>query len=182
MMKIMNIFMAIALLNTFARAQDKPLIKVYCDKKLSTISYSMHHPLHSWTGVSKDITSIIVTDENRIQVNNVAVVVKISSFDSQNANRDSHLMEVTEALKYPTVSFTSNSIKQEGNKLIVSGTLIFHGVSQLISFDAEKKINNNKAEITGGFTVNMTQFNIDPPSLLGIATDDDIEVTFKTIY
>jgi polyisoprenoid-binding protein YceI len=181
-MKIMKILVAIALLNTLANAQDKSQIKVYCDKKKSTISYSMHHPLHSWTGESEDVTSIILTDENRTLINSVAVSVKISSFDSKNANRDSHIMEVTEALKYPTISFTSNSIKQESNKIIVSGTLNFHGVSQVILFEAEEQIINNKAEITGGFTVKMTQFKIDPPSLMGIATDDDIKITFKVIY
>jgi polyisoprenoid-binding protein YceI len=181
-MKAGNIFIVIALLNTAVNAQDKSQIKVYCDKKQSTISYSMHHPLHSWTGDNIDVTSIILTDENRILINSVAVSVKISSFDSKNANRDSHVIEATEALKFPTITFTSNSIKQESDTLVVSGTLNFHGVSQLISFKAKKTIIKNKAEITGGFTVKMTQFKIDPPSLMGIATDDEIKINFKVIY
>jgi polyisoprenoid-binding protein YceI len=181
-MKMMKILVALALLSTLADAQDKSQIKLYCDKKQSTISYYLHHPLHAWTGESNDVNSIILTDENRTLINTVAVSVKISSFDSKNANRDSHVMEVTEALKYPTISFTSNSIKQESNKLVVSGTLNFHGVSQIVLFEADKTIINNKAEITGGFTVKMTQFGIDPPSLMGMATDDDIKITFKVVY
>ena len=182
MKKQIIFIVVIVLLNTLVKAQEKTQVKLYCDKKQSTISYSMNHPLHSWTGESPDVTSVILTDENRNVINQVAVLVKISTFDSKNANRDSHAMEATEALKYPSVSFTSSSIKQVGNKLAVNGTLNFHGVSQLISFEAEKDIINNKAEIRGSFNIKMTLFKIDPPTLLGIATEDDIKISFNLIY
>jgi polyisoprenoid-binding protein YceI len=182
-MKRQIIFIGIMIVfNTLIKAQETSPIKLYCDKKQSTISYSMNHPLHSWTGESTDITSVIVTDENRNIINQVAVLVKISSFDSKNANRDSHAMEVTEALKYPSLSFTSTSIKQVGNKLAVSGILNFHGINQLISFEAEKNTINSKAQVRGSFNIKMTQFKIDPPTLLGLATDDDIKVSFNLIY
>jgi len=181
-MKKLTLLVAIVLLNTLTYAQIKTPVKLYCDKKQSTIIYSMNHPLHSWTGESKDVTSVILTDENRAEISQVAVSVKISSFDTKNANRDSHTMEATEALKYPAISFSSNSIKQTGNKLTVTGTLSFHGVSQVITFEAEKNIVNNKAEIKGSFIFKMTQFKIDPPSLMGIASDDNIKIDFFVVY
>lgn len=181
-MKKLILSVAFALLNIVASAQVKTPIKIYCDKTQSTISYSMNHPLHSWTGVSKDITSMILTDENRNEINQVAVTVKISSFDTKNANRDSRTLETTEALKYPAISFLSNSIKQTGNKLKVSGTLSFHGVSRDITFEAEKNIVNNKAEIKGSFIIKMTQYKIAPPALMGIASDDNIRIDFYVVY
>jgi polyisoprenoid-binding protein YceI len=173
---------AIGLLDLMAYSQQTSPVKLFCDKTQSTINYSMHHPLHSWEGESKDITSVILSDEKRNVISQVAVIVKISSFDSKNANRDSHVMEVTEALKYPSITFTSTSIKQENNKLMVTGTLGFHGVNQTISFDADKNIKNDKAEVTGNFIVKMSQFAIKPPSLMGMATDDDIKISFKVVY
>ena len=181
-MKKLLIFFAIILFCSLVNAQPSSQIKLYCDKTQSTITYSMHHPLHSWTGESKELTSVILTDENRNLISQVAVLVKISSFDSKNANRDSHVMEVAEALKFPTVSFNSTLIKQDSNKLSVEGTLKFHGVSQQISFEVEKTIINGKAQITGSFIVRMTQFEIKPPSLMGVATDDDIKLEFKVVY
>lgn len=181
-MKKIIFLISIVLLNIVASSQTISPIKLFCDKNLSTIDYSMHHPLHSWTGESKEITSVILSDEKRNIISQVAVLVKISSFDSQNANRDSHVMEVTEALKYPSITFTSTTIKAENNKLTVTGTLNFHGVNQTISFDADKNMINDKAEITGNFIVKMSQFNIKPPSLMGVATDDAIKISFKTIY
>lgn len=181
-MKRIILFISIALISTIAFAQEKPLVKFYADKAQSSITYSMHHPLHSWTGVSTDLNSVILSDQNKNVISQVAVSVKISSFDSQNANRDSHAMEVTDAIKYPSITFTSTSIKQNGDKLEVTGILKFHNVSKTISFEAKREMIRNKVRITGGFNVTMTEFNIDPPSLMGIATDDEIGITFSVVY
>lgn len=163
-------------------AQGTATTKIYCDKTHSSITYSMNHPLHSWDGVSNEINSIILADENRDSIFQVAVSVKIASFDSKNANRDSHAMEVTEAILYPSITFTSSSIQQIGSKLQLSGTLIFHKVSQRIYFEVEKEKIKGKIRITGGFTVKLTAFNIEPPSLMGIATDDEIAISFDLLY
>jgi polyisoprenoid-binding protein YceI len=182
MKNITLVFVAIVLLNAAANAQNPASRKIYCDKSNSTITYDMNHPLHEWTGVSKEVTSIIITDENRDIISQVAVSVKFSSFDSKNANRDSHAIEVAEAIKYPNITFNSKSIKQEGNKLSVEGTLNFHGVNKDIAFVAEKSGDKNKIQVTGGFEIKMTDFKIDPPSLMAIATDDEIKIKFSIVY
>ncbi len=177
-MKRTTLLFVFALLVTVTNAQ----VKLFCDKSQSTISYSMNHPLHSWTGESKEVNSVILSDENRNVISQVAVSVKISSFDSHNANRDSHAMEATEALLFPSISFTSNTIKAIDDKLEVKGIITFHGVSQNISFLAEKELIDKKAKITGSFIVKLTQFNIEPPSLMGIATDDEMKISFSVLY
>ena len=134
---------AVLLINTVAFTAKSAPVKIFCDKSHSTITYAMNHLLHSWTGTSKDINSIILTDEAEKTISQVAVSVKISSFDSKNANRDSHMMEATEAIKYPNITFSSKSIKQEGNKLSVEGTLNFHGVNKEITFEAEETKHKN---------------------------------------
>lgn len=180
-MKHLLLIVALALLTT-AKAQDKPQIKIFCDKSQSTISYSMSHPLHSWVGVSKEVNSVILADEKREQITQVAATVKISSFNSRNANRDSHAMEVTEALLYPSISFTSDDIKQNGDSLEVTGILNFHHVNQMVSFKAKKEKLKNKVRITGAFKLKMTQFDIQPPSLMGMATRDEFEISFSIVY
>jgi len=157
-------------------------IKVSNDIKKSFITYAMSHPLHSWTAVNKNVSSVILCDEQKQKITQVAVVTKVASFDSQNANRDSHTIEVTEALKYPKLTFQSSSIEQEGEKLRVNGTLSFHGVSKNITFLAYRKQHNNGIEVTGSFTVTMTEFNIEPPTLMGISTEDWIKITFDIFY
>lgn len=157
--------------------------KKYCDKKASSISYSMNHPLHEWTGVNNEVTSIVLIDTTKKEIIQVAVSAKIAGFDSQNANRDSHMIEITEGLKYPVVTFESHTLKHSGNTITVSGKLSFHGVSKEISFAAVMNTDNkNKLEISGDFAVLMSDFNIEPPSLMGMATDDEIKISFKIFY
>jgi len=124
----------------------------------------------------------ILTDKDRNTITQAAVSVKISTFDSKNANRDSHTMEATDAIKYPAVTFASTSIKQVGDSLQIAGNLTFHGVTKPVNIKAGKKLVNKTAEITGAFSINMKEYKIDPPTLMGVATDENIKFTFKMVY
>ena len=181
---IKNYFSIIIILlcTTTSFAQKLKLKKLYADKNKSDITYAMNHPLHAWTGVSNNILSIMLLDTSNMEINELAVVVKIASFNSKNSNRDSNTIEATEALKYPNVSLSSNSIKQANDRLTVKGTLKFHGVSKEIIFDAQKEIIKNEIKVTGNFEILMTDFKIKPPKLLGIVTDKDIKLSFTVFY
>lgn len=168
----------ILVINVFA--QNK--VKVNCVKEESSITYAMNHPLHAWTGESKDINSIILTDEAKTTIFQVAVSAKLSSFDSKNANRDSHMMEVTEALKFPNVTYVSTSVTVDGNDFTSSGTLTFHGISQPVAMKGKLARDGNKLTFTGNFNLKMTQFKVEPPSLMGINTNDDFKLEFKVVY
>ena len=37
--------------------------KLIADKRISTVTYAMNHPMHSWEGVCKDVNSVIVYDK-----------------------------------------------------------------------------------------------------------------------
>ena len=163
-------------------AQDAATVKVFADKKLSSITYTMRHPLHTWDGTSKDVNSVILTNADKSQLTQVAVSVKLGSFDSKNANRDSHVIEVAEGLKYPTISFSSTSIQTQGDIMVVKGNVSFHGVTQPINFEAKRKMAGTDLEISGAFTLKMTQFKIEPPSLLAVAADDEFKLNFKVVY
>jgi len=181
---IKNYFSIIIILlcTTTSFAQKLKLKKLYADKNKSDITYAMNHPLHAWTGVSNNILSVMLLDTSNMEINELAVVVKIASFNSKNSNRDSNTIEVTEALKYPNVSLSSNSIKQTNDRLTVKGKLKFHGVSKEIIFDAQKEIIKDEIKVTGNFEILMTDFKIKPPKLLGIETDKDIKLSFTVFY
>lgn len=175
------VFIPVVLLAFTMQSAQK--VKVMADKSLSTISYDMSHPMHDWTGVSSSLRSAIVCLPNKDSIAQVAVVVKIASFDSDNSNRDSHAMEVTEALKYPNISFASTNVKYTArDTMTVAGKLTFHGVTHNISFTAIKSAKNKKANITGAFELKMTDYGIEPPTLLGIATDDEFKIHFNMFY
>ena len=179
-MKRFRILMIAMMMVVSGFAQNK--IKVTAVKEESSIVYSMKHPLHEWTGESKEINSILLMDEAKTTIYQVAVSAKLSTFDSKNANRDSHMMEVTEALKYPSVTYVSSSVTIDGSDFTSSGNMTFHGVSQPVAVKGKLTKEGNKLIFSGDFSLKMTQFKIDPPSLMGISTNDDFKLEFKVTY
>jgi len=157
-------------------------VKYSADKAVSYVTYAMSHPLHDWEGTSKNVNSVLLLNPENKQIAKVAVLIPVSSFDSQNANRDSHMIEVLEGLKYPNVTFTSTSIINNGNKSSVIGDLIFHGVKKSITFDVVTKTTDKTIEASGTFVVKMSDFKIENPSLMGISTKDEIGIKFFVVY
>lgn len=157
--------------------------KIMADKATSVITYSMKHPMHAWEGVSRDVNCAVMYDEEAQQLKSVAVVVKVSSFDSGNANRDSHAIESMEGIKYPNVSFASQEIAPNGNGgLTIKGNLTFHGVSKPMVIQATSKTANGKMTVDGGFDFKLTDFKVERPSLMMVPVEDEVKMKFMVVF
>lgn len=174
--------LVIMLSSAFVLPNEQGKKKIVADKKASEISYSMVHPMHEWTGTSKDVNCIILYNEAESSIESVAVSVFLSSFDSKNSNRDSHALEVLDAIKYPTVKFTSNHIQHNGDELIINGNLTFHNVTKPVTITAKQTSEKKKLWVAGSFKVNMTDYQVEPPSLMGFKTQEEMAMTFKIAF
>jgi polyisoprenoid-binding protein YceI len=156
--------------------------KIQADKKESTMTYKLTHPLHEIEATSKDINSWADLDPSAKTISHVYVQIDVTTFNSGNSNRDSHAMEVVDAITYPYVKFNSTGISQNGNKIKVSGKLLFHGVTRDLVFDAVPKWENNKLTVSGEFAISLTAYKIDRPSLLLVPVNDDLHFTFYAVF
>ncbi len=169
-------------LNFPVSAQDQKPVRYKAVKSSSFIKYTMYHPLHTWSGTSRQVQSVILVGPGS-KIIKGAVKVKVASFDSHNANRDSHMIDVTEAIKYPYITFVTTNIVDNGSSLKITGILQFHGVKKKITFTAQKKvINNTQLKVTGGFEVKVTDFKIRRPRLMGVPVEDRITLNFNVLY
>ena len=157
--------------------------KLLADKALSTVIYAAKHPLHKWEGVSHDVNGAVIYNDDTKQPESVAIAIKVASFDSDNNNRDSHAIEVLEGIKYPNVTFVSSDIKTGSTgTLMAKGTLTFHGVAKPVTLQATRKDAGGKMTLTGEFPVNMSDYNIERPSLMGIKTEDEMILRFNVAF
>ncbi len=157
--------------------------KLMADKGASTVTYDMKHPLHKWQAVSHDLNCAMIYDDATKQIETVAVSMKVASFDSKDGNRDSHALEVLDALKYPNVTFVSESIQTGADGVLtIKGKLTFHGVPKPVVIQATRQDAANHLTITGAFNVSMTDHTVERPSLLGMKTDDTIAMTFTAVF
>ncbi|WP_421825529.1 YceI family protein [Larkinella sp.] len=156
--------------------------KLMADKSQSVMTYTMHHPMHTWDGVSREVQSVLVYNDATDRIEAVAVAVKLASFDSQNANRDSHALEILDGIRYPRVTFSSTGIEQTQDKLKIRGNLTFHGVTKPIEFQAVRADKAGQLLATGEFSIKMSDYNIERPSLMMVPTDESFLVKFSVAY
>lgn len=184
-MKASTLFQTIAMVSLFclsAFVAHMATRKLTLDKTRSVMSYTMRHPLHTWDGVSHDVQSVLVYNDATDRFEAVAVAAKIASFDSRDANRDSHAIEILEGIKYPRVTFSSTALEQTGLILSVRGNLTFHGVTKPIVFDAQRADKGGQILVTGEFPVKMSDYNVERPSLMMVQTDESFTLRFSLLY
>jgi polyisoprenoid-binding protein YceI len=158
---------------TPARGQAARLIK-----EESLVIYKMVHPLHSFEATSKDVTYRLEFDAAKKEIKRVEAQVDVTTFDSGNSNRDSHAMEVIDAISFPDVKFVSSAITQTGDSLHVAGSLTFHGVTKEIVATGSAQWSQNRLRVQGAFDLSLTEFSIERPSLLMLPVEDKLSFSF----
>ena len=158
------------------------LKRLEADKKESSITYYLKHPLHEVESVSKDADCLADIDPVKKEINGVEVQVDVTSFDSGNSNRDSHAMEVIDALDYPYATFLSIDITQNGDSLKVKGKLTFHGISKDIIISAFPEWTQKKLTVSGKFNISLTAFKVERPFLLMIPVEDNLRFYLVEVF
>jgi len=141
----------------------------------SKISYHLHHPMHEIEGVSKDFDCVVVLGGDTAYAQ-IRVKAQVASFSSGNTNRDSHMLEILDGLKYPFVEFVSDSLRHEDEGYRVFGELTFHGVRRPVDFKATPVHLKNGVEIKGDFVVLLSDYQVERPSLLFVPTANDLHI------
>lgn len=151
-------------------------------KQESSITYQLTHPLHEIESTSKEANCMIDMDLSTKQIKKVSVRVDVTTFNSGNSNRDSHAMEVIDALSFPEAIYESSSTEQKGDSLKVYGKLTFHGLTRDQTIVVKTNWSNDKLIISGGFTISLTYFNVERPSLLLIPVNDALKFSLIQVF
>ena len=156
----------------FSLAQSTLMINA----EKSNINYSAKHVLHSWEGVNDNIKGVIIYDGN---VSTIAIAAKVVDFDSGNSGRDSHSLEVLEALKFPNIKFYSDKVNSEGNAINFDGEIEFHGEKKPIKVIASVEESDENIKIDGKFQIIPTEFSVTLPSFMLIEMEDYLNISFS---
>ncbi len=151
-------------------------------KDESSMTYHLVHPLHKVEATSKDVVYDVQADPSMKLIKSVTAQVDVTTFDSGNSSRDSHAMEVIDALTYPSASFAGTSITQEGDSLKIGGKVTFHGVTRDVVIPARAIWDQNKLNVSGGFDLSLEAFHIEKPSLLLIPVEDKLSFSFTAVF
>lgn len=106
----------------------------------SSVDFSIRHLVGITKGKFTDFSGTIVYDEKAPEKSSVEAVIKVGSIDTENEKRDGHLKnpDFFDAEKYPEIAFKSSKVeKVEGGKLLVTGDLTLHGVTNAVQLPVE---------------------------------------------
>jgi len=171
-----TIYLLLVLITFNLSAQE--IKRVDSDK--SIINYTGKHFLHKWSAENKNISGLIQIENETIS--NIGVVAKVSDFRSGNSNLDSNSLRVLDALQFPNVIFKSTSINQENGQIRIDGVMNFHGIEKDITISAELVQLDESIKLSGKFSVYLTEFLVERPSLLTMKVDDEINLEFELYF
>jgi hypothetical protein len=147
-----------------------------------TVEYSLVHKFHKFSGVSKAMAVRGTVDATGLKV---MARAQVSTFDSDNSNRASHMMETVEGEKYPWASVRAAlpgfKLPTSGTtKITVQASVELHGVAVSHPIDISVQAKDaTHFHISFEFPESLTAHKIERPSLLFVAVDDIINISGK---
>jgi polyisoprenoid-binding protein YceI len=153
------------------------------DPAASAVRFHVSHKLHQVDGISKGAEGKAILEANGAV--RTMVRIPVQSFDSGDANRDSHMLETLQAGQHPYVVFKGvgslPSAASGGAPVAVTlrGELDFHGVKRAVEVPVFVQFGaDGSARVQGKLTVSLEAHQIERPSLLLVKLDDECTIVF----
>lgn len=150
--------------------------------KESTLSYHVSHPLHQTDGVSHAARGKGICHEGQCDF---LIAVPVKTFDSGDSNRDLHMIQVTRGAEYPMVTVRTRLPESAAATSTIKADLEIQFAGQTAHFQQiafEVTTQGNDKKITGTIPATLTDFKIDPPSLLGMAVKNDVPIRVEMTW
>src|ERR1017187_4140163 len=148
----------------------------------STLTYHVSHPLHQSEGVSKAARGKGVCQAGQCDF---LIAVPVKSFDSGDSNRDLHMLQVTRGAQFPLVTVRtrlpetasgSSTIHADRETQFAVQTAQYKQVAfQLVA-------QGNQMRISGTIPATLSDFKIDPPSLLAVPVKNEMPIRVEMTW
>ena len=142
----------------------------------STLTYHVSHPLHQMDGVSHAARGKGVCQAGQCEF---LIAVPVKSFDSGDSNRDLHMLQVARGAQFPMVTVRVHLPENAVSLTTIPADLEIEFAGQTAHYKLvplQHTTAGNQSRISGTIPATLTDFKIDPPSLLAISTKDEMPV------
>ena len=142
----------------------------------STLTYHVSHPLHQIDGVSHAARGKGVCHEGECDF---LIAVPVKSFDSGDSNRDLHMLQVTRGAQFPIVTVRTRLPEADTTSAAIRADLEIQFAGQAVkykqvAFQVVKQ--GSDIRISGTIPTTLSDFKIEPPSLLTIPIKNEIPI------
>jgi hypothetical protein len=150
--------------------------------KQSTLTYHVSHPLHQSEGVSRAARGKGVCHDGQCDF---LIAVPVKSFDSGDSNRDLHMIQVTRGAEFPMVTVRTRLPESASASATVKADLEVQFAGQTARYQQvafEVVTQGDEKKISGTIPTTLTDFKIDPPSLLALPVKNEIPVRVEMTW
>ncbi len=142
----------------------------------STLTYHISHPLHQVDGISHEARGKGVCKEGQCDF---LIAAPVKSFDSGDSNRDLHMLQVTRGGQNPIVTVRTRLPESASSLPSVAADLDIQFAGQKASYKQvafQRSHDGTKSRITGTVPCTVSDFKIDPPSLLAVPIKNEMPI------
>jgi hypothetical protein len=142
----------------------------------STLTYHVSHPLHQTDGVSHEARGKGLCHEGQCSF---LIAVPVKSFDSGDSNRDLHMLQVTRGAQFPMVTVRTRLPEVSAPSGSVHADLEVQFAGQTVQYKQvpfQLVTQGNETSLSGTIPTTLSDFKIDPPSLLTMPVKNEIPV------
>ena len=148
----------------------------------STLSYHVSHPLHQIDGVSHAARGKGVCHAGQCDL---LIAVPVRSFDSGDSNRDLHMLQVTRGAQFPIVSVRTRLPEAVSASTTIHADLEIEFAGQTAQYKQvafQVVTQGNQIRISGTIPATLSDFKIDPPSLLAMPVKNEMPVKVEMTW
>lgn len=150
--------------------------------KQSTLTYHVSHKLHESEGVSHAARGKGVCHDGQCDF---LIAVAVKSFDSGDSNRDLHMVQVTRGAEFPIVTVRTRLPESAAASATINADLEIQFAGQTVQYKQvpfKLEVHGGETHITGTIPATLSDFKIDPPSLLTMPVKNDMPVRVEMTW
>jgi hypothetical protein len=148
----------------------------------STLTYHVSHPLHQVDGVSHAAKGKGICHAGQCDF---LIAVPVKSFDSGDSNRDLHTLQVARGGKFPMVTVRTHLPEAAAASATISADIEIDFSGQTAKYSHvpfQLTMQGTETRISGTIPATLTDFKIDPPSLLAMPVKNEIPVRVEMTW
>jgi len=146
----------------------------------STLSYHVSHPLHQIDGVSHAARGKGVCHQGQCDF---LIALPVKTFDSGDSNRDLHMIQVTRGAQFPMVTVRTQVPEAASADIHADLEIQFAGQTvQYKQVALHLVTQGNETRLTGTIPATLSDFKIDPPSLLTMPVKNEMPVHIEMTW
>lgn len=191
-------FIALSLLLVYTTAGfGQPIQYAVSEETKMTVSGTS--TLHDWTSEVNEVKGFIAVEnsfsgdgkvEKGEKIDEVNIIVPVESIISpRGATMDKKTYNALKSDEHPEIKFELKNnevvlVDGDGFTVNASGDLTIAGVTRQVSFPVEGKIvDASKMLFSGAYKLNMTEYDMEPPSAMfgQIVTGEEVEIKFDLV-